>query len=39
MVIEDYVEFGIPLVDIALEYGEKLVTGLIGNEIVTFLKK
>mgnify|MGYP000692181714 CR=1 FL=1 len=39
MVIEDYVEFGMPLADIALQYGEQLIVGLSGAGIFALLKK
>ena len=39
MVIENYVEFGMPLADIALQYGEQLAVGLTGAGMYAFLKK
>jgi len=39
MVIEDYIKFGIPLADIALQYGEHIVLGLSGAGIYALLKK
>ncbi len=38
MVIEDYVEFGIPLADLVLQYSEQLVVGLSGAGIFALLK-
>lgn len=38
MVIEDYLEFGIPLVDLALQYGEQLAIALSGAGIFALLK-
>jgi len=38
MVIEEYVDFGIPLVDIALQYGELLAVSLSTTGILTLLK-
>lgn len=38
MVIEDYVEFGIPLADLALQYGEQLAVSLSGAGIFALLK-
>lgn len=39
MVIENYVEFGMPLADIALQYGELLAVSLSTAGILTLLKK
>lgn len=38
MVIEEYVEFGVPLIDIALQYSELLVVGLAGAGISALFK-
>jgi len=38
MVIEDYVKFGIPIVDLALQYGEQIALGLSGAGIYALLK-
>ncbi len=39
MVIEDYVEFGVPLADLALQYGEQFIVALSGAGVFAFLKK
>lgn len=39
MVIEDYVEFGIPLADLALQYSEQFALVLSGAGILALLKK
>jgi len=39
MVVEDYVEFGVPILDLVLQYGEQLAVGLSGAGIFAFLKK
>lgn len=38
MVIEDYVRFGIPLADLALQYGEQIALGLSSAGIYALLK-
>ena len=39
MVIENYVEFGVPFADIAIQYGEQIAFGLSGAGIFALLKK
>lgn len=39
MVIEEYLEVGMPIADILLQYGESIATGLAGAGLIALLKK
>ena len=39
MVIENYIDFGVPYSDLLLHYGEQIALGLSGAGILALLKK